>query len=146
MPVNGYTVGRDVTITLAAQGGTSIVIASSQVTQFDAKPAKKEDWSRPLNLPPMPIYIPDGWTGTVTVDRQDDTLDAFQASLEANFWAGGNTPSGTILETITESNGSVTQWQYNNAMFWVADPGRFQADGKVSQTLDFCSGTRVRIT
>lgn len=146
MPVNGYTVGRDVTVTLSGPGGTTIVIPASQITHFDAKPLKREEWARPLNSPPQPIYMPDGWRGTVEVDRLDATLDTFQSRLESNFWGGINTANGTAIETITEDNGSITQYQFNNVMYWVEDPGTFRADGIVRQRMEFCAGQRIRIS
>lgn len=146
MPVNGFTVGRDVTITISGPGNTSIVIPANQVTSFDAKPGKREVWSRPLNQPPMPVYMPDGWRGRVTIDRTDATLDTFLANLEQSFWQGQNQLAGSVLETITEDDGSVTQWQYPQAMFWVDDPGTYHADGIVQQHLEFCAGQRKRIS
>lgn len=146
MPVNGYTVGRDLVVTMAGPGGQSIVIDSDQVTHFDAKPLKREDFARPLNSPPRPLYIPDGWRGTVEVDRADATLDTFQSNQEANFWNGQNILSGTMLETITEDDGSVTQYQFTSVMYWVEEPGTYRADGKVMQRIDFCAGQRKRIS
>lgn len=146
MPVNGFTVGRDVTITITGPGATTIVISSDQVTQFDAKAGKREVWSRPLNSPPRPVYMPDGWQGTIHVDRSDATLDTFLANLELNFWNGQNTLPGSVLETITEDDGSITQWHFPNCMFWVTDPGAYHADGIVQQRLEFCCGTRVRVS
>lgn len=146
MPVNGFTVGRDVTITISGPGNTSIVIPADQVTSFDAKPGKREVWSRPLNQPPMPVYMPDGWRGRVTIDRSDATLDTFLANLESSFWNGQNQLPGSVLETITEDDGSVTQWQFPQAMFWVDDPGTYHADGIVAQHLEFCAGQRKRVS
>jgi hypothetical protein len=144
LPVNGFTVGRDVTITMAGSGGT-IVIPSAQVTHFAAKAMKKQTWSRPLNSPPQPIYMPDGWQGSVSVDRADSTLDTFQSTLESNFWNGRNTLAGTIMQTITEDDGSTTQFQFINAMFWIENVGDYAADGIVKQSIEFCSGERKRV-
>jgi hypothetical protein len=129
---------------MAGSGGT-IVIPSAQVTHFDAKPIKKEAWSRPLNSPPQPIYMPDGWKGTIMVDRADATLDTFQAGLESAFWNGQNTLSGTIMQTITEDNGGTTQFQFINVMFWIEAPGAYAVDGIIKQTIEFCSGERKRV-
>jgi hypothetical protein len=145
MAVNSYTIGRDVTVTLAGPGGTTTVIPSTAITKFDAKPQKREEWSRPLNLPPQPLYMPDGWKGNLEVDRQDATLDTFQSNLEATFWAGQNTLSGTVLVSVTEVNGAVTQYRFDGCMFWVDDPGSYNADNKVTQRLEFCAGTRKRV-
>jgi hypothetical protein len=145
LPINGFTVGRDISVTVAGPGGTTIIIPSTAVTHFEKRPLRREDWSRPLNVPPIPLYQPDGWRGNIGVDRQDQTLDTFQAGIEAQFWAGQNTASGTILETITEVNGSTTQYRYDNVMFWLEDPGPGTADRRVQQRLEWCAGTRKRV-
>lgn len=145
MPVNGFTVGRDVLVTIGGPGGANIVIPAFQVTKFTKRPLKKEDWSRPLNGPPIPLYMPDGWRGTVDVDRADATLDTFQAALEATYYAGQNTLSGTILESITENNGSNTQYRYDGVMFWIEEPGDAHQDKKIDQKLDWCASTRKRV-
>lgn len=145
MPVNGYTVGRDVTVTMTGPGGTTVVIPATAITNFDAKPHMRKEWSRPLNVPPQPIYIPDGWTGVIEVDRTDATLDTFQATLEDAFWNGKNTLSGMILQTVTEDDGSVTQYQYESVLYWVDNPGNYRAEGRVTQHIEFCSSRRTRI-
>jgi len=144
MPVNGYTVGRDVTVTISGAGGNNIIISSDQVTHFEARPVKRQDWARPLNLPPRPLYMPDGWQGTFEVDRADATLDSYQADLESEFWNGQNILAGTLLETITEDDGSVTQYQFDGVMYWVEEPGAFRVDGIVRQRVEFCAGRRRR--
>jgi hypothetical protein len=145
VPVNGFTVGRDVVVTIAGPGGTPIVIDAADVTHFTKRPLKKDDWSRPLNSPPIPLYMPDGWRGTVDVDRQDPTLDTFQANLEATYWAGQNILAGTMLESVTEPNGTNSQYRYDDVMYWVEDPGDASADKRVSQRLEWCCGTRKRV-
>jgi len=145
MPVNGYTVGRDVQIVMNSPTGNGVggtVIPPDQITSFDAKPMKKEVWARPLNSPPQPIYMPDGWKGTIEVDRMDATLDTYQATIEGNFWQGTNTASGIVTETITEENGNQTVIQYNGCMFWVEDPGSYKADGNIVQRVEFSAGER----
>src|SRR5215469_10319270 len=117
MPVNGYTVGRDLAVSITGPSNVDITIAGNMVTHFDAKPLKREDMSRPLNSPPRCLYIPDGWRGTIEFDRQDATLDTFQSDQEANFWNGVNLLGGTLLETVTEVDGTTTQYQFNDVMF-----------------------------
>ena len=146
MPVNGFTVGRDVTVTLAGPGGTGIVIPANSVTHFTKRPIKKEDWSHPLNLPPIPLILHDGWRGTVEVDRQDSTLDSFQAALEANYWAGLNNLSGTILESITETTGKNSQFRYDDVLYWVSEPGDGTPDRKLSQRIEWACGTRKQVS
>jgi hypothetical protein len=146
LPVNGFSVGRDYMIAINGPGGTTAVIPSSQITNFTKSPKKREDWSRPLNLPPIPLYVPDGWQGGCSIDREDNTLDTFQASNEANFWAGQSVLSGTIIESVTEPSGTVSQFRYDDVMFWVSNPGSATVDRKVEQHLEWCSGTRKRIS
>lgn len=145
MPVNGFTVGRDVTITMVGANGVDLVLAPDQITNFDAKPIKKEDWSRPLNLPPKPLYLPDGWRGTVQLDRQDSSLDQFQSDYEQQYWNGENMLPGTILQTITEDDGTTTQYRFDGCMFWVEEPGQWHDGGKISQRMEFCASTRKKL-
>lgn len=144
MPVNGYTVGRDVVVVFNQPGAGNLIggtiIESAQIISFDAKPMKREVWARPLNSPPMPIYMPDGWKGTISVERKDATLDTYQSVIEQDFWSGTNVASGTITETITEVNGGTTVITYTGCMFWVDDPGAYKADGTVVQRMEFSAG------
>lgn len=91
MPVNGYTVGRDTTVNMTGPNGTNIILPPDQVTNFDAKPLKREEVSRPLNSPPKFLYMPDGWRLTIEADRQDASLDQYMSDVEQAFWAGANT-------------------------------------------------------
>lgn len=145
MPVNGFTVGRDITVNIVGPDGVNIVLPPDQVTNFDAKPLKREDWSRPLNSPPKPLYMPDGWRGTIECDRKDSSLDNYQNSVEQAYWAGENMLSGTVLATITEGNGTTSQWLYEGCQFWVEETGNYRADGKVAQRVEFCASRRRNV-
>jgi hypothetical protein len=145
MPFNGFTVGSDVTVSVAGPGGTAIVIPASEITAFDKRPMKREAVSRPLNGPPIFLYMPDGWRGTFGVDRQHSTLESFQAQLEASFFAGTNLLSGTILETITEPNGTTSHYQYTGVMLWVEDPGAAMAERKITQRVEWCATTLKQV-
>lgn len=145
MPVNGYTVGRDITVNMVGPDGVQIILPPDQVTGFDKRPLKREDWSRPLNGPPQPLYMPDGWHITFDADRKDETLDTYQSDQEQAYWAGENMLSGTILETITETDGSVTQYRYDGVQFWVEEPGNAKADGLVKQRVTGAASRRRRV-
>lgn len=146
MPVNGYTVGRDVSVNIVGSDGVQIIIPPDQVTHFDAKPMKREDWSRPLNVPPKPLYMPDGWRLTIEVDRKDASLDTYMSDLEQAYWAGENMLPGTIMETVTEDDGTTTQYRYDGVMLWVDDPGNYRADTRVTQRIVGAASKRIRVS
>lgn len=145
MPVNGFTVGRDTTVNMTGPNGTNIILPPDQVTNFDAKPLKREDVSRPLNSPPKFLYMPDGWRLTIEADRKDASLDQYMADVEQAFWAGAAVNAGTVFQTITEPDGSVTQWQYEGCQFWVEELGNYRADGKVAQRIEGAASRRRRV-
>lgn len=145
MPVNGYTVGRDVTVNMVGPDGVNIILSPEQITNFTAKPLKREDWSRPLNSPPQPLYMPDGWKITIACDRKDASLDSYQSDVEQAYWSGQNMLAGTILQTVIEANGTTTQYRFDSVQFWIEEPGNYVADGKVNQHIEASAATRKRV-
>ncbi len=58
------------------------------------------------------LELPQGWEGSIEVERADNTLDDYFAALEANYYSGKNITTATITETIQEPNGSISQYRY----------------------------------
>jgi hypothetical protein len=47
-----------------------------------------------------------------------------------------------ITETITEVDGSISQWRYEGVMFAMPEHGNWKGDAKVSQRLEWCASFR----
>src|SRR5258708_4897027 len=110
MPVNNFTVGKD--ISLVIQTPTGQLAISAGITDFSADPMYTDLKSKPLNGIPIFGLIPDGWKGSFKLDRLNPLVDNYFAGLEAAYFQGGNQLAGTIYETIGEPDGSLTQWRY----------------------------------
>src|SRR4051794_32063881 len=104
MPVNGFSVGKDVQLNINLPSGPLNIT----LTDFNADPMFNDLKSKPLDGVPIFGVIPDGWKGAFKFDRRDPLVDNFFAAAEAGYFAGQNNGSGTVLETITEADGSIT--------------------------------------
>lgn len=141
MPLNGYSVGKDVTVTLNMPNG----ILRIKLTAFDAKPVYYDLRAKPLGDPTITMSIPDGWKISAKCDRQDATLDDFCAQYEAAYWAGQNVLTGSITETITEVDGTTSRYRYTNVNLKVTDPGSWSSEKLVDQTLEADASRRLKL-
>src|SRR5262249_43238712 len=91
------------------------------------------------------LIFRDGWSGSFMFDRQDSAVDDYIAQLEADYFLGIQHPGSTITETITEVNGSVTQYRYTRCVFKLSDAGSWKGDSTVKMALDFMAERRLKI-
>ena len=144
MPMNGQTVGRDVSVDLYTSRGI-LAISAAAITSFDTKPQTTNTASKGLDGITRYGVFPDGWTGTLSIDRLNGALDAFWAQIEADFYAGVNIQPGTITETIQEPDGSISQYRYTGVMFDFKDAGTKVGNQLVKQSLSFMAARRLRV-
>jgi hypothetical protein len=142
MPINGFSVGRDQSITINTPFG---VLAPSLITKFDSKQEHTEKKVKGIDGRVRSVVFPDGWTGTLEVDRQNSGLDDFFAQLEAAYYAGQNITTSTITQSIVEVSGAVSQYQYIGVNFKFDDAGGWQQDDTVHQKLSFIAEQRVKL-
>lgn len=142
MPMNGFSVGRDVSLSIVTAAGP---LRLSLITGFSAKPNTAETRVKGLDGITRFLRFPDGWAGSFDVERQDSTVDDYFAQLEANYFAGINEQSATITETITEPNGGVSQWRYLGVLLKLDDAGSWGGDQTVKQKLSFMAARRIKL-
>ena len=140
---NGFTVGRDVSLDLYTSRGP--LPLPPTVTSFDSKQATKSIDSVGLDGTNRFAELPAGWDGSIGIDRSDDTIDAFFAQMEDDYYAGVVVPLGTITETIEESNGSISQYRYTGVVFKFDNAGNKSGDNKVAQTLSWKASRRLKV-
>ena len=126
MPLNGFTVGRDVSTNIQTPSGA---LTLGGLTKFTSKPETTDKKVKLLNGRTKHLIFPDGWVGSFECERQDSTIDDFIAAQEANYYAGQNLLPSTITETINEVSGAVTQYQYVGVIFKLEDAGDFAGCG-----------------
>ena len=101
--------------------------------------------SDPIGSPPIFGIVYDGWSIAIKLDRRDPTVDRYFAQREADYWAGVNLVSGTILESIREVDGSVSQYQYTGVVLKYDDAGDWKSDSFVSISLTGMASRRIRV-
>ena len=132
MPVNSFSVGKDLTFTVVGPNGN---ITLNGVTDYTIKPMFKKLDHKGIDGTPQYAAIPDGWEISIKLDRQDNTLDVLFAALETSYFAGTNISNGTISENIQEVSGSVSKFQYTGVSLTYEDAGQYRGDSFVPLTL-----------
>ena len=142
MPVNNFSVGRDITLTIVTASGP---LNLNLITMFQSAPETAEVKVKGLDGVTRHARFWDGWRGSFAVERSDSTVDDYFAQLESNYYLGVNEQPATITETVTETNGSVTQWRYLNVLMKYDDAGSWAGDQTVKQKISFVAAQRQKI-
>ena len=143
MPLNGYSVGRDVSLTIIGPAGP---LNFNQITSFMAKQDITDQKVKGLDGITRHVRFPDGWAGSFEIERQDSTVDDYFAGLEANYYAGLNELPVTITEIITEVSGAVSQYRYLQTLLKIEDAGTWKGDATVKQKVSFVASRRIRVS
>jgi len=143
MPINGYTVGRDVALRIIKSDGTQFTIPG--LTNFKKKPDMTDQKVMRIDGNVDHLVFPGGWSGSFELDRTDSSIDDFMVQLEQNYYLGVNSLPGTITEEITEANGSVSRYKYTGVMLKPTDMGDAAGDKTVKQTIDFMASRRYKV-
>lgn len=141
MPLNNYSVGRDIKVDINTAYGT---VTIPVIISFDAKPKVNQIDVTKITGETDTLMIPKNWEGTIEAERQDATFDTWWAQWESDYFNGVNRAAGTITETITEQNG-VSVWRYTAVQFNFTDPGKKQGDQTVRQTFTFTAKRRLQV-
>jgi hypothetical protein len=141
MPMNSFSVGRDITLAITTPGGQ---LSLGTVTKFSSK---QDTTSSKLKLLDGRIFhqrFPDGWSGSMEIERTDSTLDDYMAQVEANYFAGMNETPCSITEIIQEPDGSVSEYQYTGVIFSLSNAGDWVGDTTIKQSLNWVASRRIK--
>jgi hypothetical protein len=142
MPLNGYNVGRDVSIDIVTPNGP---LQFSQVTKFTSKMDITDKKIKGLDGITRHVRFPDGWAGSFEIERQNSNADDYFAGLEDAYYNGLSEQPCTITETIQEVNGAITQYRYVNVLLKFDDAGDWAGDSTVKQKISFVSARRQKV-
>ncbi len=142
MPINSQSLGKDISFTVVTSTGT---LAINGKTDYEIKPMTTELKHKDLDGTTSYAYVPDGWSISIKLERRDPTIDRYFAQLEASYYAGANIVPGTILETIQEVDGSVSQYQYTGVVLKYDDAGNWKSDGFIAISLTGMASRRIRV-
>ncbi len=140
MPINGISVGRDVVINFSDGGGS---ITTNRIKMFSSKQKTSNRETASLDGINRHINIPMGWEGNFEMERTSSVIDNYFANVEQIYYSGQNVPTITITETITEADGSVSQYQYVGVVMTLEQAGDWKADEYVTQKVNFSAQQRI---
>lgn len=132
--LDGLTSGISTTITFTNADGTQKwAILESFQSKPDAPTIKKVD----INGKPRHAILPQGWSGTATMQRGSAALDSYWAAFERNYRLGGDQVDVTITQTIKDPDGTTSQWQYVDCAVVLEDAGTYSGTDIVMQSISF---------
>jgi hypothetical protein len=127
------SIGKDVAVDIVLSGGGTLRLGN--VTAFDAKPKVKKLNSLGIDGVNRNGVIPEGWSLSFDVDRESRLVDDWWAAYEEGYYNGETVQNVTVLETITEADGSISQWRYEGVALHYDDAGRWKSDDFVKQKI-----------
>jgi hypothetical protein len=144
MAIGPFNTGRDVVLDITTSRGP--LRLPTTTTDWEAKPKYKTIESIALSGENLHANVPIGWTGTIGLDRTDSLVGDFFVQLEADYYAGVTIGYATITETISESNGTVTQYRYTKAALRLEEGGKFVGDDRVQVKIGFEASRKIKLS
>lgn len=152
IPINGFNTGRDIAVDFivpATVGAAGPVPGGprrfSNIVGFHSRQMTRKESSHGLDGVSRFQYIPQGWEGTLSIDRFNRLVDDTISEFENLYLTGNMVPGCTITETITEPDGSLSIWRYEQVVFAMPDAGTKEQDKKIGMKLEFCASFRKRV-
>lgn len=142
MPINGISVGKDILVAFADNNGN---VVQNRVKMFSAQQKNSKRETVALDGVNRHLNIPIGWTGSFEMERISPIVDTYLYNLEQAYLNGQTIPLITITETITETNGSVSQFQYQNCVIELENAGEWKGDELITQKINFSAQLRVQL-
>jgi hypothetical protein len=141
MPINGYSVGRDLTLTIMVNGAP---IRFRGITGFRKKQDVDETKIVKIDGVTDHVIFQKGWSGSFDLERQSADLDIYFAQVEQDYYSGITALPASIHETIQEVNRSITQWALTKVLLKYDDAGDWTGDKTIKQAVSFLATRRIR--
>lgn len=142
MPQNGYSVGRDISLNVMTPNGQLVI---NKITGFNSKQETSKQKVKRLDGITDSLRFFDGWNGSFDVERSDSIVEDYFIQLEANYFAGLNEQPATIMETITNPDGSVSQYRYERVILSLDDAGSWKGDSSVKIKVSFEAARKKQV-
>jgi hypothetical protein len=142
MATTTFSVGRDCQLVVMGPAGR---VDLTHVTGFESRQLTHPIRVDRLDGTQMAAELPKGWEGSFEIERGTSAVDDFIAAAENQFFTSGRIPPGTLYQYVTETDGSLSTYQYDSAVFKLASSGAWKGDASVKQKLEFFAIRRKRI-
>ena len=142
MALTNFSVGRDTQLVVMGPAGR---VDLAHVTGFEARQVTQSVRVSRLDGTPLGAELPKGWEGSFDLERGNSAADDFIAAAELQYFNGAIAVPGTMYQYVTETDGSVSTYQYDGVTFKLVSAGQWKGDNSVKQTLDFFAARRRRV-
>jgi hypothetical protein len=145
-PLGTFLVGTDLSISITANATGAQVLLDGKRTNFTQKADDTLLKSEVIDNGGLPDHrvIPNGWSGTIDVDRASGDFDALFAFLEANYYAGGAQQYFTItVSTPNYRTGGIDRYAYQGVVFHGYDPGTYTKTTITKVTVNWAAQQRT---
>lgn len=140
--LDGLTSGQSTKIVFTSPDGVQKFAILESFTAKPDSPTLKEIAIDGTTRHP---HLPQGWSGTCVFQRGNHFLDDYIAAQETNYYLGGDQINLTITQSISELDGSVTQWQFTGVVPTLEDGGNYSGTEIVKQTMSFMGARRFKL-
>ena len=142
MGLTAFSIGRDTQLVVMGPRGR---VDISHVTGFESRQITAPVRVSRLDGTQLGAELPKGWEGSFEAERGSSVLDDFISGLEQEFYNGAGTTPGSMYQYITETDGSVSTYQFDGVVFKLANAGAWKGDASVKQKLEFFATRKRRI-
>jgi hypothetical protein len=142
MALTTFSIGRDTQLVIMGPAGR---VDISHVVGFESRQITTPVRVSRIDGTQLGTELPKGWEGTFEVERGNSVLDDFIAGLEQDYYAGRPISPGSMYQYVTESDGSVSTYQFDSVVFKLTSAGNWKGDASVKQKLEFFATQRRRI-
>ena len=143
-PAHDFSTGNDVKIMLIIDGVGEV--QPTHITGFHATQAVAKLQVKRLSNSPIPKSIPQGWGGTITLDRGDSVADDVACVIEQAYYSGQRLPQAQIYQFVNEADGSQSTYLFQDVSFELTDAGSWVQDVAVKQTITWAAGRRRKLS
>ena len=145
MPINSLSVGRDVVLDIIdpSNGG---ILAWSALTAFQSRQQTRRLQSIGLDGTNKFAEIPQGWEVSFSLDRSSSAVDDYFATVEDGYFTGLNYLGVLVTETISEVDGTTSQYRYENLALKLADAGNKSGDNLVKMKIEGIASRRRKVS
>ena len=142
MPLDGLTSGIDHKLVITDINGVEqFALLESFTSKEDATVDKQIQMDGNVRHP----KFHQGWSGSFVLQRNSPVTDAYFAAQEASYYLGLDQIPATITETITENDGTVSQWQYSQVVLTLDSAGNYSGTEIVKQSVSFNAARKFQL-
>jgi hypothetical protein len=142
MSLTAFSIGKDTQLVVMGPNGR---VDLSHVTSFESRQLTQSIRVNRIDGTQLGAELPRGWEGSFEVERGNSVLDDFISSSEQQHYEGRMPVPSTMYQYVTETDGSVSTYQYDGAVFRLANAGVWKGDAAVKQKLEFYAARRRRV-